>query len=189
MIYETDTDLTYIYNGSSWQQVSGGTAVGNSGLVYIKSQTIGTGVSSVTVTNAFSSTYDNYKIIVSGGVGSSGGTNLQLQLDGLTSGYYGGASTANYQTGAFVGFGMNGLSQWTYAGFVNTTICLADIDVYQPFLTARKWYRATPINSGDGFGQAIGEVIHTSSITGFKIIPSSGTITGGTITVYGYRKA
>ena len=28
MIYETDTDLTYVYGGSAWQQVAGGTAVG-----------------------------------------------------------------------------------------------------------------------------------------------------------------
>ena len=41
------------------------------GLVLVKTQTIGTTVSSVEVTGAFSSTYDNYKIIVSGGAGST----------------------------------------------------------------------------------------------------------------------
>jgi hypothetical protein len=40
-------------------------------LTLIKTQTIGTAVSSVTVTGAFSTTYDNYKIIVSGGVASA----------------------------------------------------------------------------------------------------------------------
>ena len=42
----------------------------NPGLVLIKTETIGTTVSSVTVTSAFSATYDNYKIIVAGGSGT-----------------------------------------------------------------------------------------------------------------------
>jgi hypothetical protein len=46
------------------------TYLANSGLVYVASTTVGTGVSSVTVSSAFNSTYDNYKIIYSGGVGS-----------------------------------------------------------------------------------------------------------------------
>ena len=41
------------------------------GLWLVKSQTIGTGVSSVTVTDAFSADYDSYKIVISGGVGSA----------------------------------------------------------------------------------------------------------------------
>ena len=41
------------------------TYLANSGLVYVKSQTIGSAVSSVNVTSAFSSTYDNYVITLS----------------------------------------------------------------------------------------------------------------------------
>ena len=44
---------------------------GASGLTLVKAQTIGTTVSSVTVTDAFSATFDNYKIIISDGVGST----------------------------------------------------------------------------------------------------------------------
>jgi len=53
-----------------------------SGLTFIKSQTIGSAVSSVTVTGAFSATYDNYLITINGGAGS-----------GWTASYY---STSNH---------------------------------------------------------------------------------------------
>ena len=39
------------------------TYLANSGLVYITSTTIGTGVSSVTLSSVFSATYDNYRVI------------------------------------------------------------------------------------------------------------------------------
>jgi hypothetical protein len=41
------------------------------GLTLISTTTIGTTVSSITVSGAFSATYDNYKIVVSGGTGSA----------------------------------------------------------------------------------------------------------------------
>ena len=47
------------------------TSTGNpQGLTLLKSVTVGQGVSTVTVTDAFSSTFDNYEIIMSGGTQS-----------------------------------------------------------------------------------------------------------------------
>ena len=51
----------------------------NSGLTYVKQQTIGNGVASVTVSDAFSATYDNYKIVINGGA-TSAQTSISLQL-------------------------------------------------------------------------------------------------------------
>ena len=59
----------------------------NSGLVYIKQQTVGSGVASVTVSDAFSSTYDSYLIIDTGGTMSSD-TALTMQLGAQVTGYY-----------------------------------------------------------------------------------------------------
>ena len=42
----------------------------SSGLVLVKTQTVGSGVSSVTVTGAFSATFDNYLITDNGGTQS-----------------------------------------------------------------------------------------------------------------------
>jgi hypothetical protein len=52
----------------------------------LKQQTIGSGVGSVTVTSAFSSTYDNYLIVLSDTVGSTS-TSLVCQLGSVTTGY------------------------------------------------------------------------------------------------------
>lgn len=59
------------------------------GLWLVKSQTIGSGVPNVEVTGAFSSDFDAYKIVVSGGAASASGP-LSLKLGSTTSGYYGG---------------------------------------------------------------------------------------------------
>jgi len=59
----------------------------SSGVVLIKSQAIGSGVSTVNVTSAFSTTYDSYEIIISGGVCSNDSSNLGFQLGSTTTGY------------------------------------------------------------------------------------------------------
>jgi hypothetical protein len=56
------------------------------GLILVKTQTIGTAVSSVTVSDAFSSTFDNYLVAVDG-VTSSTNTGATMYLSGATSGY------------------------------------------------------------------------------------------------------
>ena len=63
VIYETDTDLSYVWGGAAWQQVSGGTAVGNSGLVYITQAATTTASSSLSISGCFSSTYLNYRVV------------------------------------------------------------------------------------------------------------------------------
>ena len=63
------------------------TYLANSGLVYIKQQTIGNLVPSVTVTDAFSADYDNYRVIVTGGVGSAAQA-INLRLGASATGYY-----------------------------------------------------------------------------------------------------
>jgi hypothetical protein len=60
--------------------------------------TIGSAVSSVTVNGAFSSTYDNYRIIISGGVGSTA-NNIGFTLGATTTGYYEARINCTYSTG------------------------------------------------------------------------------------------
>jgi hypothetical protein len=120
MIYETDTDLTYIYGGAAWQQVAGGTAVGNSGLVYVTSGTVSGTPTSITVSSAFSSTYDHYQILVSN-MTVTGSANLRMTFGSTVTGYYygnpltaavGGAYDKTYGSNvAFIDLG-NVLSTW-----------------------------------------------------------------------------
>jgi len=51
-IYETDTNRTLVYDGGAWVMTVD--ADSPPGMVLIKTQTVGTAVSSVEVTNAFS---------------------------------------------------------------------------------------------------------------------------------------
>ena len=67
------------------------TYLANSGLVYVKSQTIGgVGVTSVDITNAFSATYDNYLVTVTDVDSSAAGPTARLTFGGVAgSAYYG----------------------------------------------------------------------------------------------------
>jgi hypothetical protein len=139
----------------------------------------------VTVTSAFSSTYDNYFITVNGGSASSSGI-IALQL---------GSTTTNYKTSyiytnwnntvsgsgtttdtAFLRFGRNATSAPL------TGMC----QLFNPFASTPTRFVGVDISSGDG-GSYLGLMDNTTSYTDFTIFPVfGGTFTGGTIRVYGY---
>jgi len=156
------------------------------GLILVKSQTIGTAVSSVTVTNAFSADYENYKITISGGALSTGTAALQLQLGSSTTGYYNSRMGVNYSSATFEATSTNNGSSFATAGNSTTDSIRMNIELLQPFLAKHT------IFSGARASTIQGDVlsgIHqvATSYTGFTITPTSGTLTGGTIKVYGYK--
>ena len=159
----------------------------NAGLVYIKSQTIGTSVSSVPITGAFSGDYDNYKIVVSGGVGSSAQF-LRLQLGGATGAYYSGYAAVNYATNATENSNVNNGSLFSNAGIMSTSNLNMNVEVFSPYLTKATYVSGSIATGGRG-GSFAGFLDDSVSYTSFTISPASGTMTGGTVTVYGYRKA
>ena len=166
------------------------TFLANSGLVYIKSQTVGTGVSSVNVTSAFSTDYDNYRILYTNGLSSATAIGINLKIGTVITGYYSGLVNVNYSTSAVTGIGQDNQAIWNNVGgsgaasYVNF-----DCDIYSPFLARWKFFASRAVHLGSVFGTGNGLNISTSSITDFTISPASGTLTGGQITVYGYRKA
>ena len=68
------------------------------GLELISTTAIGTTVSSVTVSGAFSATYDNYFVTIDGTVGSTA-SYTGLALGATTTGYYNASLYAAYNTG------------------------------------------------------------------------------------------
>ena len=165
------------------------TYLNNGGLVYIKSQTVGSGVSSVTVTGAFSTDYDNYEIILSGGV-ASGDANLRLTLGATATGYYNSGIYVGY-TGATV-FGTNtNNGAFIDIGYGSTNALSGRGLIDSPFLAKRTVFRTTPVSTSTTYPMGVfgGYLNDATSYTAFTITASSGTMTGGTITVYGYRKA
>jgi hypothetical protein len=161
------------------------------GLVLVKTQTIGSAVSSVSVSSAFSTTYDNYLIKVSGGVASIANEFI-LQLNGITTNvYYSGLLYGSYSGSSPLWAGNNGASSFQWCGSNSTSTLDSHIELDSPFLAKGKTYRAGIAQhiAGSSGGRSQGFCDSTASATGFTLAVNTGTITGGTVYVYGYRKA
>jgi hypothetical protein len=171
------------YNGSSW--VTFGTS---SGLTLVASQTIGSAVSSVTVSGAFSSLYENYKITVSGGVASTFNA-LYLTLGATATGYYSGGVDLTY-AGATSAIGQANTAFWNFGGGTVNALS-GQAEILQPFAAKTTTYFSDHAFNAVGANGSLsrGFLNNTTSYTAFTLTTSSGTITGGTIRVYGYANS
>lgn len=150
--------------------------------------TIGSAVSSVTVSGAFSATYDNYLIILSGGVGSTA-TGINLTLGSTATGYYRGGNYTSYATTTVTGVAGNNVTNWQSIGVASTTSLDARVELYDPFLeknTKMRGSYASALTTGESLVQQ-GFLNNTISYTDFTFTKASGTLTGGTIRIYGYN--
>lgn len=159
------------------------------GLWKISSTTVGSGVSSVNISNAFSSDYSRYKIVVQGVVFSASAANAYLQLFFNGTNYY---SAVNYQQAASYAVGSTGIaagSVWM-VGITGNIFSQFEIDLTTPLGTSWKLGQST-FTSGDSVASYGGSTrlwnTNATTSTGFSFYPSSGTMTGGTIKIYGYR--
>ena len=192
-----------VWDGTAWQELASAqtdltaystTAQMNTaitagvGLVPILTQTIGSAVSSVVVNNAFSATYDAYKITISGGSGTTEEA-LRMQLGASATGYYAGIGTVNYSGATTSNASDNNTTQWSRVGRFTANLINMNIDVLNPFLSKPTLYfgQYTAPNTGAGSGFASGFHNVSTSYTDFTLTPASGTLTGGTIRVYGYK--
>jgi hypothetical protein len=179
LVYETDTNRLAAYNGSAW--------VTQNGLQLVKTQTIGSAVSSITVSDVFSSTYDHYKIVLSGGVGSVLDADLNMTLGATTSAYYIAQPGVNYSGGTFNGTSFSSGSYWNI-GRVNHDGLNMNVEVNAPFLAKNTLITGAVANENTGRTFA-GRLQNSTSYTAFTLAVSSGTATGGTIRVYGYANS
>lgn len=164
----------------------------NSGLVYIKSQTVGTAVASVTVSSAFSTDFDNYKVLWNNGVTSTT-TSVNMTLGATATGYNSVLVYGQYGNTTVTAVNNQNGSSWTYMAYGSTDAVVLAAEIYQPFLTKYTMFQSHHIQlsgaGGNAAGYNAGVLTNTTSYTSFTLAPGSGTLTGGTITVYGYRKA
>jgi hypothetical protein len=158
------------------------------GLWEVKTQTIGTTVTSVVVTDAFSADYDSYKIVVTGTNVSSTGNSAFISLSGSTgSTYFAGGFWQAYTSSTLNGFNSNGVSGGTWIGITGGRwSCI--IDVVNPFAALASSFMGQ--SSGGSFAATFqGHDTNAASSTGFTLTQVGGNNwTGGTIRVYGYRK-
>lgn len=163
---------------------------GSSGLTLIKTQTIGSAVSSVTVTNAFSSTYDNYLITINGGVASESNT-LDLQLGSTTTGYYWFGVYGNATSSGVNGDNGNNQAKIRYIGSGDTSNLSGQCVIQNPNLAKRTVFYYSSARTGTANVNLlyVGSETSTTQHTDFTLTTSVGTITGGTIRVYGYQNS
>jgi hypothetical protein len=156
------------------------------GLWLVKTQTVGNAVTSVTVTGAFSADYDSYKIIYTGGSGTIN-DQIRMTLGGSTGGYYSALNYVFYSGGTGVLTG-NGIAYWN-VGSQKTVGNSIDIDIHNPFLGDETWFNGhyVGVQAGGVVGAIAGYHDQGLSYSAFTLTAGAGTITGGTIKVYGYR--
>lgn len=155
------------------------------GMWLVKTQAVGTGVSSVTVSSAFSSSYDNYVITYTNGTMSA--TNaISLQLGSTTTAYYGFMPFGTFNSTAVNGTNDNNTASFTFAGGGGSTGAVVYCTLFAPFLTTRTEI-ASRVRYGAVYGHYVGIQDNATSFTAFTLAPLSGTFTGGTVRVYGFR--
>ena len=185
VIFQKDTDQLLVWNGTVWV-IPNSPAQNPMGLELIKTQTIGTTVGSVTVTSAFSATYDNYRVMISGVTANAGDVWVRLTYAGQTFSPHAFWQVYNsYNTGSA---GVSTLLNEQYSNaIIFGTYGGANIEIYNPFLVKETTFTAqssTNTYSTQGGGRSYDQISHTS----FTLTPGAGTLTGGTIYVFGYRK-
>lgn len=163
------------------------------GLWLVKTQTVGTGVTSQNVTSCFSSDFDNYLISISDVNGSAGGGviygKLLVGTTPQTNGWYGNTFfIAAGAGGALSNAPTTNQSTFEICCLTNTTnhrnsgVC----QIQSPNLPRQT--RSQYTNADDYYYRTGGfHLSNTTQYDGLQILPSSGTLTGGTIRIYGYR--
>lgn len=161
------------------------------GLVLIKAQTIGTAVSSIPVTDVFSSDYENYVIMVTGGAGSTAAS-LKLTFDSVNTGYYYYGNYGVFGTGSIAYSTQANTTSFADTFGVTTNAINGYCEVYGPNLakTTQIIYRYVYAQTSSGLPlQGGGFLNSTNQHTAFTLTTSTGTVTGGTIRVYGFRNS
>jgi hypothetical protein len=171
-------------------QVLTSSAMNSVGLWLIKTQTVGIGVSSVSVTSAFSGDYNNYKIIYEGGVSSVSAVLFRMQLNGITTLYYSSGMQQVATSPTVVTTNVAAAARWElgYTGnqFMRYEMDFANSNAAGVGKTGNAKYACYDSSASYG-GTSAHWLISTAGATGFTLSPASGTISGGTIRVYGYR--
>ena len=157
----------------------------------VKTQTVGTAVANVLVTSAFTSDYENYRITYTGGV-QSATSYLSMQFGiGATmtaTGYSGGTGWMNVGAASWNITVDNSAGSANYVGGGGTAYSQLDLTVNQPQLAKQTFiFGQQQLRDFGRFGFCSYVQDSNTQFTSFRITPLSGTMTGGTIRVYGMR--
>ena len=193
--FETDTKALYLYNGSAWVSMLNTNTP--PGLVFINKTTFST-VATVTIDSIFTSTYENYRLVITANntSGSPQAFTMQARAAGSD------IAAANWYT---AGKGRtSGSVDWndaqggvaavilgyvSWAGYEQSGIV---VDLCGPQISGRYTSHTAQsawISGGGAITMAsYGAVYNTgTAFDGAKFATQGGGNTSGTISVYGYR--
>ncbi len=162
-------------------------ATGGSGSISTTGAVSFTSASAISLNGCFSSTYQNYKIVLN--ISASGSSDLQMRFrvsgtDATTN--YNRYGIAVNSSGAIVNYGSGTSQAFFYVVQTSGIDTGAEFNLYSPFETIATRIVAT---SSGGTSPVFMGGRHTtaSSYDGFTLFPDASTFTG-IISVYGYRK-
>lgn len=147
------------------------------------------GASSISLNGAFTSTYDNYRIVISSKASGDTDFNFRIRtgttdLSGATDYFYGSYYVGNTSSQVAASINRTNASN-NFIGAIGTWNGTTTIDIVAPFISeVTTW---TVFSAMRFLLLTAGSLNNNStSYNGFTVFPSAGTITG-TIRVYGYK--
>lgn len=164
----------------------------SSGLTFITTTTF---TDDVSINNCFSATYDNYKVVITKVVASSGAMSWRFRTSGTdntNSNYSYGAGGVNTNTGAYSSLGSRrNEPNWRpldNAGDTDGTSM--SFDVLLPFASANSICAGSCAWDQEIIAVAFSTMVFNASTSfdGFSLFKTGGTL-AGTVTVYGYQKS
>ena len=156
------------------------------GFYFIKQQTIGTGVSTATITDVFSSAFEMYRVLLRTTTSSTAGDRIRYRCTSST----GATHACNIIYMATVNTTLNGANTSGITGYFQAGLAggytFSVIDIMNP--ESENAVRTTAqTTSGIYSSTAWSNDSATIASTGLEFSVSAGTMSGGFINVYGYR--
>jgi hypothetical protein len=189
LTYLTDVDKLQVYTGATFADVYP-PATSNQGLTLINT-TAFSGVASQSFNDVFSTTYDNYRILMRLTASTSISARLRMRVSGADD------STSNYNrqklevSVSSVSASAATSTDHIVFGDVDTAKpTVVSMDMFSPFIAQATQFSNVNTNRTDTTTFLMvfaGAHNVATSYTGFSVIASTGTISG-TISVYGLAK-
>jgi hypothetical protein len=164
------------------------TYLANSGLVYVTSGTVSGTPSSITVSSAFSSTYDHYQILVSN-MTVTNSANLRMTFGSTVTGYYYGNPLTAMVGGAYDKTNGSNVAYIDLGNVLTTWDNDFNFQVFAPNKATATKVHGFGYTNNNSYG-GLGSGIQTSltSHTAFTLTLSTGAMSAGTVSVFGWRK-
>jgi hypothetical protein len=162
------------------------------GLELVKTQAVGSSVTSVTVSDAWSADYDVYEVLYTDGTMSNVSAQMQARVGGVSSGYKTNVIYSFYSTPTTVqGAGVSGTGFWFIGGNKQSTTngpCYVAFRITNPFVAKYTFLSSQMYGAETTVGTANGVLDTTASYTSLTLLTDTGTFSGGNVKIYGYKK-